>query len=177
VTRTWRGDVIQRYFYPHDAEAILAIKLTQRPTDDFIAWNMENNGLFTVRSAYRLGLQPCLNHLASGQSSSDPLGDRPVWDSIWKANVPQKIRVFGWRAATNTLAVLENVHRRISTTRPTCSVCGSAEEDTHHALVECTLSKVLRHGMRSVWTLPPESKFPKSGKEWFLIMITNAAVR
>jgi hypothetical protein len=55
VTRTWRGDVIQKYFYPHDAEAILAIKLTQRPTDDFIAWNMEKQWTFYSQIIISIG--------------------------------------------------------------------------------------------------------------------------
>jgi hypothetical protein len=100
-TRLWDENKIRTYFFPHDAEAILAIKLTQRSTEDFVAWNMEDNGVFTVRSAYRLGLQPTMDRLATGQSSSAPLGDRPAWDYIWKARVPQKIRVFSWKAATS----------------------------------------------------------------------------
>jgi hypothetical protein len=137
-TRSWDQNKIWTYFFPHDAEAILAIKLRQRSTEDFVAWNMEDNGVFTVRSAYRLGLQPTMDRLATGQSSSAPLGDRPAWDYIWKARVPQKIRVFSWKAATNTLTVLENVHRRISKVNPTCSICGTQVEDGHHALVTCT---------------------------------------
>jgi hypothetical protein len=47
-TRSWDEQTIWRVFYPHDADAILAIKLTPRSTDDFIAWSQEDNGLFTV---------------------------------------------------------------------------------------------------------------------------------
>jgi hypothetical protein len=134
-TRSWDEQTIRRVFYPHDDDAILAIKLTPRSTDDFIAWSQEENGLFTVRSAYRLGLQPTLDDFGAGQSSTKPLGDRPTWDCIWKTAVHQKIRVFAWKAATNTLAVLDNLHRRIPSVNPTCSICGTAVEDEHHALV------------------------------------------
>jgi hypothetical protein len=174
-TRSWDEDTVRKYFYPHDAEAILAIKLTQRPSDDFVAWSMEDNGIFTVRSAYRLGLQPCLDRLASGQSSSAPLGDRPVWDTIWKTPVPQKIRVFGWKAATNTLAVQQSLHRRVEKIDPVCSVCGMDVEDEHHALVMCTPARALRDSLRAIWFLPPEAEFRNSGKEWFLNMIINAS--
>jgi hypothetical protein len=169
--------MIREYFYPHDVEAILAIKLTQRSTEDFVAWNMEDSGIFTVRSAYRLGLQPRLDQLAHGQSSSYPLGDRPVWDAIWKAKVPQKNRIHGWKAATDTLAVRQNVHRRISTTNPTCSICGNAEEDVHHALIGCTLARALRDGLRGCWSLPPESELRKTGKDWFIYYILKAQYR
>jgi hypothetical protein len=174
-SRNWDEQTIRRVFYPHDAEAILAIKLTPRTTDDFIAWNAEENGLFTVRSAYRLGLQPTLDAVGPGQSSSTPLGDRPIWDCIWKAAVPQKIKVFAWKAATNTLAVLDNVHRRINTVNPSCSICGMTKEDEHHALVACTLGTALRSGLRDVWSLPPESEFKRTGDEWFLQLIANAS--
>jgi hypothetical protein len=54
-----------------------------------ILWpGFELNGMFSVRSAYRLGLQPFIENLSTGQSSAAPDGDRELWNIIWKANVP-----------------------------------------------------------------------------------------
>jgi hypothetical protein len=46
-----------------DVEAILAIKLPPRNFDYFVSWLPEKNGIFTVRSAYRLGLPPAIEDL------------------------------------------------------------------------------------------------------------------
>jgi hypothetical protein len=72
VTRSWDKAIIRKYLYHHDAEAVLQIKILARPADDFVAWHFESNGVFTVKSAYRLGMQPKARLLSRGQSSSEP---------------------------------------------------------------------------------------------------------
>ena len=109
---------------PHDAEVILNIKLPARSTDDFIAWSGENNGSFSVRSAYRIGMQPKLQNLSTGQSSAEPLGDRKAWDLVWKSDVPPKLKVFAWRVASDSLGVRLNLHCRIAKVDPYCTICG-----------------------------------------------------
>jgi hypothetical protein len=89
-------------------------------------------------------MQPILEKLDHGQSSSAPSGKRKVWDLVWKARVPQKMRVFAWRAATDSLGVLENLHKRITSVDPICTICGCEGEDAHHALVRCTVARTLR---------------------------------
>jgi hypothetical protein len=108
-----------------------------------------------------------LSALSTSQSSSSPNGDRHVWNIIWKANVPQKLRIFAWKAATNSLAVRTNLNRRISSVDPVCAICGCGKEDIHHALVSCTLAVALHHGMRDWWNLPAESAFRDTGMSGF----------
>jgi hypothetical protein len=146
-TRSWDERLIREISYAHDADMILSIKLPMTPCDDFVAWLPEKNGMFTVSSAYRLGLEPALIAMSPGQSSSNPTGERRIWDLVWKAKVPLKPKVFAWKAATETLAVKVAVHRRISTVLPTCTTCGCSVESVHHALVTCTLARALREGM------------------------------
>jgi hypothetical protein len=101
--RSWNEDAVRECCLPHDAIVILNIKLPHLATDDFIAWSGEHSGLFSVRSAYRIGLQLKSQGNNAGQSSAEACGDRKIWDIIWKANVPPKPRVFAWRAASNSL--------------------------------------------------------------------------
>lgn len=176
VTRCWEEALIRKYCYPHDAAAILQIKLPNRQTDDFLAWHPEATGVFSVRSAYRLGLQAKILNMGSGQCSSEPAGDRSIWNLVWKANVPQKIRVFAWRLATDSLAVAQSLNRRIPKIAPTCSVCGMEGEDAHHAMVRCTLARGLRFGMRDVWQLPNEETFRYTGKDWFFNLLDGVTV-
>jgi ribonuclease HI len=174
-TRTWDEAAVQACCFPIDADAILNIKLPARACDDFVAWSAESNGLFSVRSAYRLGLQPIIESLNQGQSSGEPTGDRRAWDLVWKASVPQKLRIFAWRAAAGNLAVRVHLHRRILTVDPTCSICGMEVESDHHALVTCTLARALRDELREAWSLPSEEIFMKTGKEWLLHLLSCTA--
>jgi hypothetical protein len=127
-----------------------------------LAWSGESNGLFSVRLAYRIGIQPTMEKLHQGQLSSEPSGDRSAWNLVWKAAVLQKLRVFAWKMDTGMLAVHVGLHRRIPETDPVCTICGCEEEDCHHALVRCTLAMALHKEMRSIWKLPPQEEFQKT---------------
>jgi ribonuclease HI len=174
VRGTWDEPTIRRICFVHDADAIMQIKLPHREIDDFVAWHGEANGVFSVRSAYRLGMQHKMFDLSSGQSSAEPDGDRRILDVIWKCPIPQKMRIFAWKLATDTLAVMTNVHRRINTVLPICTICGCAEEDAHHAVVNCTLAQALRSSMQKHWYLPSEAAMRKTGQEWAIQLLINS---
>jgi hypothetical protein len=173
-SRSWDEAAVRECCLPHDADVILGIKLSARATGDFIAWSGEHNGLFSVRSAYRLGLQARLHSLSGGQSSAGPSGERRIWDLVWKAAVPPKLRVFAWKVATDSLGTKQNLNRRIPTVDPTCSLCGCKTEDSHHALIACTLARALREELRVHWSLPDESAFKEDHDEWIFSLLGNA---
>jgi hypothetical protein len=62
-TRSWNEILLRECCLAIDVEAILAIKLPPRNFDYFVSWLPEKNGIFTVRSAYRLGLPPAIEDL------------------------------------------------------------------------------------------------------------------
>jgi hypothetical protein len=45
--REWDTQVVKPVLYPHDAQEVLKIRLSERAPDDHVA------GIFSVRSAYR----------------------------------------------------------------------------------------------------------------------------
>jgi hypothetical protein len=92
-------------------------------------------------------------------NSSYPDGDRKLWKLIWNTNVPPKIRVFGWKLATNSLGVQRHRHRRNMDVLPTCSVCGMEPESAHHAMIVCTKAVALRKKLKEVWELPMKTCF------------------
>ena len=105
--------MVRSIFHPADADHILQIKLPKvSPCRvNFIAWNYEKPGIFTVKSAYRLALD--LQDSSHGEGMSfRHTGERDLWQLIWKAKVPPKVRVFGWKLATNTLGVQDHRFKR-----------------------------------------------------------------
>jgi hypothetical protein len=125
-TRVRDEEKIRKYFFPHDADAIAAINLTQRHTEDFVAWIMEENGIFTVRSAYRLGMQPSLDSMAPGAQVKRA---QLLWVTDKSGTVFGRLKChkrfifFGWKAATNTLAVCGSLHQHIRKFDPICPIC------------------------------------------------------
>ncbi|PNT60993.1 hypothetical protein BRADI_5g08864v3 [Brachypodium distachyon] len=166
----WNEDLIRHVFYPHDADAILLLKLPETPQDNVLAWVPDKTGSFTVRSAYQLAMD-CVTEEREGCSSASPSGERKLWSTIWKARVPPKVRVFGWRLATNALAVQEERSKRIKKSLPTCGICGKGNKNAFHAVMECPKAIGLRQRMRQVWQLPPEEKLRYTGKDWVLVLL------
>jgi hypothetical protein len=73
--------------------SISKIKLSDRRTDDVLAWHLERSGFFSVRSAYQLG-QTLQDIPQATASSSNPNGECSLWQKIWKANVPPKVHIY-----------------------------------------------------------------------------------
>lgn len=64
----WNMEIINRYFWPVDVATIAGIRISSCGEEDCVAWHPDKNGIFSVRSAYMLGLD--LSHLNSSSSSS-----------------------------------------------------------------------------------------------------------
>ncbi|VAH50600.1 unnamed protein product [Triticum turgidum subsp. durum] len=106
-----------------------------------------------------------------GSSSGAANGERRLWNIIWKARVPQKIRIFAWRAATQSLAVQVNRVKHHQTTIGLCSICGVEDESVFHALVSCPKARALRLAVREVWNLLDEVVFNFTGPNWLLVLL------
>jgi hypothetical protein len=172
-TRSWNEHLIRELFQEHDVQAILSIKLPQQDLEDRVAWHYERNGVFTVRSAYRLAFRLKHQGRDSVSSSSNPNGERSLWNLIWRADVPPKVRVFGWRLATDTLPTRNNKFKRTLEPHDICTICGNGTEDGHHATILCTKAVALRSAMRDHWKLPPDRALKMSGKDWLLLCLSN----
>lgn len=55
--KEWDVNKLKTCLYPHDIEAVLKIRLSQKHTEDYIVWHYEKSSLFTVKSAYWLAVQ------------------------------------------------------------------------------------------------------------------------
>lgn len=53
-TASWKSVVLDVLFLLHEAEAIKSIPLSSRLPNDKLIWPASLNGLFSVRSAYKL---------------------------------------------------------------------------------------------------------------------------
>ncbi|KAF7830019.1 reverse transcriptase [Senna tora] len=93
--------------------------------EDTPIWRHSRDGKFSVESCYN-----AVNGVIYGSRGN-------VWNSIWKLNVPQRVRSSMWLCANNKLLTnVERCKRQISDSS-VCDCCGGASEDVIHALRDC----------------------------------------
>jgi hypothetical protein len=172
--RGWDFDKLIRIFNPADAEEIAKIKLQPRLPDDFIAWHMEKNGLFSVRSAYNLALK--IKTLPRCQATSAaPGGERKLWSRVWSGRVPPKVNVSIWKLARDILPTRRAKFIRKIEASDICPLCSRDVESSYHATVTCPQARGLRMAMRDHWQLPAESQFKYTGPDWTLLLLDQCS--
>ena len=139
TTRIWDRHLVEIKFHRDDAEAILRIPLSKRYTDDILFWLHNRKGKCTVKSIYHIARQIWKEAQSQGKCSTGT-GVSPVWGKIWKLHIPNKIKVFGWRACQNILPTREKLARRHIVEDSTCELCKRAKESVLHALRECSVA-------------------------------------
>lgn len=100
----WWLDLLQQHFLECDIDKILRSKPSPRLVDDFIAWALEKNGIFSARRAYCSVLAD-LQQPSIGATSRAPDELRAVWSLLWRYLAPPKVCTFAWRVVTNSLPI------------------------------------------------------------------------
>ena len=107
VSHCWRCDVIMSSFHREDAEAICKFHLSHRQVSDSMVWLHNRKGVFSVRSRYYIARR-VMRKEDWAKSSRGPSGLQ-IWKKLWKLQVPNKIKVFGWRACHEILPTRVNL--------------------------------------------------------------------
>ncbi|KAL0374642.1 UNVERIFIED_CONTAM: putative mitochondrial protein [Sesamum radiatum] len=139
--REWDSELINTIFWPEDCVMILQTPLSCVGRQDLLVWHYSRNGLFSVRSAYHLALS-LANHAGPSQDS----WNRGLWRSVWQANIPNKTKVFLWRAIRNILPSAGNLQKRRMLESSVCPMCEVETETPIHSFLHCTFA-------RQVWAL------------------------
>ena len=98
--RTLDEEKLQTVFTPSDAQDIRQIVVGGPGKEDFRAWNFTKNGVFIVRSAYHMGIAIKTARKALA-SSSTSVAAHKSWLELWAADVPNKVKIHGWRMLKN----------------------------------------------------------------------------
>jgi hypothetical protein len=95
-------------------------------TDEPI-WKWTGNKRFSVKFVY-LSL-----------TKSD---NGPAFRSIWKAKIPENIKIFMWLVAQKAILTKDNMLRKNWKGNPGCYFCGSLET-VDHLLFSCPIAKMV----------------------------------
>lgn len=96
-SRWWDRGFILQNFNREDAEAVLLVPLSRRCISSSLFWIPNKSGEYTVRSRYHVARQ-LAKEMDWAKCSKGVVGG-----NVWKLKVPNKIKVFGWRACRNIL--------------------------------------------------------------------------
>jgi len=83
--------------------------------EDQLIWRLENNGHYSVRSAYRL----CIEVFADNSFLHRP-GN---WASIWKLKVPPRVKNLLWRVCRECLPMRARLLDKGVNCPSTCAIC------------------------------------------------------
>ncbi|KAH9685108.1 reverse transcriptase domain-containing protein [Citrus sinensis] len=92
--REWKMDLIRQHFVQDDADIIQRIPLPRSSARDELCWHYDKLGRYSVKSGYQIALKEKFQNVPS---SSKPKPSQ--WNAIWKLDLPEKLKIFMWRAA------------------------------------------------------------------------------
>lgn len=95
----WNETLVKTSFLESDVKEILNIPISPLVKDDEIIWDIDPKKVFQVKSAYRLGIQLQTSLEASASNS---YFKESLWKSFWKAQIPTKIKICGWKIYNDT---------------------------------------------------------------------------
>ncbi|CAL1408646.1 unnamed protein product [Linum trigynum] len=144
--RKWNYDMIQGQVSSSEMDAILRIPIGEMDSKDFWAWKLNENGVFTVKTAYHAV------HLASTESQT--IANMEKWKWMWNLDIPPKLKFFVWRCAKNGLATKEKLFQRKCSPNSICQVCQCPIESLVHCLFLCD------HARESWTTIFPSLPIP-----------------
>ena len=76
----WNSELLDQVFLPFKADAIKSIPLSSQLPADKLIWAKSSNGLFNIKSAYKVALE--LIAVSSSRSSSNDSHLRRFWKRI-----------------------------------------------------------------------------------------------
>lgn len=130
-SRWWNSALVDSIFFPSEAQLIKYIPVCLSAQRDFLVWPHSRTGMYQVRLGYHLLCESQGNGVAS---SSDTDGRRKFWNSLWKLNVPNKVKFFLWRACTDSTPTMLNLCKWKIVPSAACNHCHVGEEFVLHAL-------------------------------------------
>lgn len=107
-------------------------------------------------------------------SSSSGGAYHSLWQTIWRARVPPKVKVCGWHICCDILPTRSNLNKKGVRVAESCSCYDKAHKTDSHALRDCSFS-------RAVWAaalmgVGEVLQYHDSVKEWLTRVLEETQV-
>ncbi|KAJ8430399.1 hypothetical protein Cgig2_000231 [Carnegiea gigantea] len=102
-------------------------------------WHYANDVKYSVKLVYRM-IREVKARMVSSPSAATTTS---FWKKLWTLDIPPKIKMCAWRAASRALLSKVGVARRVHGVSCLCDIYREWEETDYHALFECCLARGL----------------------------------
>ncbi|XP_020168462.1 uncharacterized protein [Aegilops tauschii subsp. strangulata] len=140
--------MVRDLFQEEDAKAILSISICEGMVDNF-AWHFDQRGIFSVKSAYKIGVMLRDRRLgrdvATSKENSANNTVKFDWKHVWSLKATSKVKMFVWRLAHNSLANCMKIQKLGVGLDTGCPVCHRLNEDGGHTFLKCKKAKECRN--------------------------------
>ena len=130
----WNDQLVEALLLPFEAQRIKIIPVLVTDQEDNVTWSRCRSSAYSVKTGYQL---LCESEMKAAPSSSNTDEVKRFWKSIWLLKVPNKVKVFLWRACSNALPTKVNLQRQKVLDNPLCEQCKCRGEDMLHAIWSC----------------------------------------
>ena len=113
----WNAQLVDSMFLPFEAQRIKGTPICVTNQEDCVSWPKCRIGLYFIKSKYQLLCEVETNGVPSGSMDR---GVKLFWKHIWRTKVPNKTKVFLWRACSNALPTKVGLHKRKVVDNTTC---------------------------------------------------------
>ena len=141
---SWKDHLVDAMFLPFEAQRIKSIPICVTSQEQSVVWPKCRTISYSVRSGYQL---LCEAEVTCAPSGSTDEGVKRFWKKIWQLKVPNKVRVFLWRACSSALPTKVGLYKRKVVVDKLYDQCLEEVKDEVHALWSCD-------GIRKVWETP-----------------------
>ncbi|XP_020969282.1 uncharacterized protein LOC110267813 [Arachis ipaensis] len=163
----WDLDKIREIFHANEIERITRTPISLINKKDHFVWPYRNDGQYSVKSGYQAAKEEkdtkeftMLGKASTSQNSKE------IWERIWRLPVPEKVKMFLWKAVHGILPVNANLYQRKSALTPKCSICHEQDETIEHVLLLCPWTRAVWFG--SSIQIVPTAYDVKSFEEWLI---------
>lgn len=112
-SKEWNADLVTEVLYEPDANDTLQINVGKWDGHDFLARNWNTNGIFSVKSAYKLRRY---EHFTISMDNwggfSSNVENHKGWLKLWSMNAPEKMKIHAWHIALRSVDVGAELARR-----------------------------------------------------------------
>ncbi|XP_057745064.1 uncharacterized protein LOC130962924 [Arachis stenosperma] len=146
----WNKRKIESKFSQEIFKEILSTPVSVMNKDDHLYWPWREYGNYSIRTGYYAARRVGQNSKYGNPSTSED--KREIWKEVWRMEVPQKIRMFLWKACHDILPVGSNLYKRKMAPDPVCQICLKCPETVEHALLLCDWARATWFGAECQWT-------------------------
>ncbi|XP_031127513.1 uncharacterized protein LOC116029604 [Ipomoea triloba] len=116
----------------------------------------ETNGLYFVRSAYRILTEMCVT------------GNGYEWTAVCDLNLPPKIKCFFWTLCSLRLPTKDALMVKQVRCNPLCTLCGLENETAVHVFANCAFAHLCWRILEPAWVLTEMDSIGQWVQEMFL---------